>query len=139
MIAVDTNVLIRFLIAPSDRQNPAWQTEEATKLIRASDEVFLSDVVLAEAEWVLEEVFELKRLNIHHLLYQLASNNKFCFEDWSSVHLALMDYREHKKVEFSDCLIARRANSAGAETLYTFESDKKLGALPLATSLTSKS
>ena len=46
-----------------------------------------------------------------------------------------MDYRDNRHVDLSDCLIARRANSRDASTLYTFEGDKKLGALPIATTL----
>ena len=46
-----------------------------------------------------------------------------------------MDYRDNPNIDLSDCLIARRADSNGAITLYTFESEKKLGALPVATTL----
>lgn len=135
MIAIDTNVLLRYLLAPTDRKNPQWQTEQATQLIQSAKHVYLSDIVLAETEWVLETVFELKRSEIHQLLHLLACNKQFLFDDWPALQCALMDYRETRKVDFSDCLIARRSASQGAETLYTFENTKKLGGLPVATTL----
>ena len=51
---------------------------------------------------------------------------------------ALLDYIEFSHVELSDCLIARQAKNAGAKTLYTFEGEKKLGALPVVTTLRKK-
>ncbi|WP_257264729.1 PIN domain-containing protein [Endozoicomonas sp. ONNA2] len=135
MIAVDTNVLLRYLLEPTDVRNPAWQATAAVATINSADSVFLSDIVLAETEWVLETAFELNKTEIHHALKQLACNTRFHFEDWNALLCALMDYKEYPNVDFSDCLIARRANSKGAKTLYSFESRKKLGALPVVTSL----
>ena len=136
MIAVDTNVLIRYLLQPTDACNPTWQTQKAIETIHSADTVFLTDIVLAEIEWVMESVFALKKQEIHRLLYELACNTRFQFEDWDALHCALMDYKTYPKVDFSDCLIARRANSRKATTLYTFEKANKLGALPVVTSLT---
>lgn len=135
MIAVDTNVLLRYLLQPTDSRNPQWQTQKAEQLIHSADSVFICDIVLAELEWVLETVFELTRTIIHDTLYRLASHRQFRFEEWHALHCALMDYKTYPKVDFSDCLIARRAASARAETLYTFESPNKLGALPVVTSI----
>ncbi|PJE79885.1 tRNA(fMet)-specific endonuclease VapC [invertebrate metagenome] len=135
MIAVDTNVLLRYLLEPIDARNPAWQATAAVETIHSADTVFLSDIVLAETEWVLETAFELNKAEIHRALKQLTCNTRFYFEDWNALQCALMDYNEYANVDFSDCLIARRANSKGAKTLYSFESRKKLGALPVVTTL----
>ena len=69
------------------------------------------------------------------LFQDLASNIHFCFDEWAALNCALMDYRDNPNVDLSDCLIARRAHSRGASTLYTFDNEKKLGALPIATTL----
>lgn len=136
MIAIDTNVLIRYLIQPVDKNNPAWQVEQAIKLIDSADFVFLSDIVIAEFEWVLESVFACTRKEIWHSVSVLAGNQKFKFESWSALQCALMDYREYSQVDLSDCLIARRAKDIGCDSLYTFESRAKLGGTPCATTLT---
>ncbi|MGD0961369.1 MAG: hypothetical protein ABSB19_16290 [Methylomonas sp.] len=90
---------------------------------------------IAEMEWVLESVFECSRKEIHTVIHELACNAKFQFEDWSILNCALVDYLEFSSVDCSDCLIARSAQKAGASTLYTFENEKKLGALPIAACL----
>ncbi len=135
MIAVDTNVLLRYLLEPLDARNPSWQAQAARQIIDQADKVFVSDIVLAELEWVMESVFELTRSQIAKVFQSVTGNYRFCFEDWSAVQSALMDYCDQKVVDLSDCLIARRANSRGASTLYTFEGEKKLGGLPIATTL----
>ena len=119
MIAVDTNVLLRYLIEPLDSRNPQWQVSAARQVIEKEEKVFISDIVIAEMEWVLDSVFELARADIIKLFQSLASNVRFCFEDWAALQAALIDYRENENTDLSDCLIARRACNHGAVTLYT--------------------
>ena len=135
MIAIDTNILLRFLFKPLDSKNPQWQVDAAEVLINSADKVFISAIVIAETEWVLESVFACNRLEIYTVLHELVNNTKFQFDDWSTLNNALLDYIEYSAVDLSDCLIARSAENKGATTLYTFENEKKLGALPIVTSL----
>jgi predicted nucleic-acid-binding protein len=127
MIAVDTNVVLRFLLKPVDSQNPKWQVEQAERVINQAGKVFISDIVIVEMEWILEGVFACSRKEIATLLRTLANNTKFCFQNWAVLNCALLDYSEHSKVELSDCLMARQAKSNGATPFYTFENEKKLG------------
>ncbi len=127
MIAVDTNVILRFLLKPVDSRNPKWQVEQAERFINQADKVFISDIVIVEIEWILEGVFACNRKEIATLLRTLTNNTKFCFQNWAVLNCALLDYSEHGKVELSDCLIARQAKSNGATLFYTFENEKKLG------------
>ena len=136
MIAVDTNVLLRYLLEPLDSRNPQWQVLAARQVIEKEEKVFISDIVIAEMEWVLDSVFELARADIIKLFQSLANNVRFCFEDWAALQAALIDYRENENTDLSDCLIARRACNHGAVTLYTFEGQNRLGALPIVTTLT---
>ncbi len=135
MIAIDTNVLLRFLFKPVDSKNPKWQVDVAEELINKAKKVFISGIVIAETEWVLESVFECTRQEIYSVLHELACNSKFNFDDWPALNSALLDYSEYNAVELSDCLIARHAQNEGAITLFTFENEKKLGALPVVTTL----
>ena len=135
MIAIDTNILLRFLFKSVDAKNPQWQVDRAEAVINQADKVFVSSIVIAEMEWVLESIFQCRRKEIYSVLHELAGNTKFQFEDWAVLNRALLDYLEWSSVDLSDCLIARTAQKAGATTLYTFENEKKLGALPIVTSL----
>lgn len=137
MIAIDSNVLLRYLLKPIDKNNPQWQVDCAEQVINTADKVFIGDIVLAEVEWVLDSVFACERQDIYDLFHALANNSKFQFEDWAALNSALVDFQQLNKVELSDCLIARRAKHQGATTLYTFESIKKLGALSIVTTLKS--
>lgn len=49
MIAIDTNVLLRYLL-----QDDKSQSKKAADLINGSDEVLITDVVLVEAIWTLK-------------------------------------------------------------------------------------
>ena len=138
MIAVDTNVLLRYLLQPLDSRNPSAQNQAAQQLIDGATAVYVADIVLAELEWVLESVFALDRVEIADLVQALAGNTRFNFDDWSALQSALLDYRNHPGVDFSDCLIARRAERRGATTLYTFENRHGLGGLDTATTLSSR-
>ncbi|WP_257263758.1 hypothetical protein, partial [Endozoicomonas sp. ONNA2] len=40
MIAVDTNVLLRYLLAPIDARNPPWQARVAAETINFAGHVF---------------------------------------------------------------------------------------------------
>lgn len=135
MIAVDANVLLRYLIEPLDTSNPSWQVLAAKETINNEHNVFISDIVIAELEWVLESVFECNPNEIHLVIQSLVNNTRFIFEDWSALQCALLDYQELTKVDLSDCIIARRAHNKGAKTLYTFEKESKLGGLNIATTL----
>lgn len=126
MIAVDTNVLLRFLLKSIDRANPKWQVEVAEEIINNAERVFVSDIVIAETEWVLESVFECSREEISALLRDLANNVKFRYDDWRALNYALLDCAENQKVELSECVIARRAYNKGSKTLYTFLKTKKV-------------
>lgn len=135
MMAIDTNVLLRYLFKPIDNNNPLWQVEAAETLINKADKVFIQAIVIAEIEWVLASAFGCNRQEIYAVISELAHNTKFQFEDWAALNCALLDYSEHSYVDLSDCLIARNAQNAGAFTLYTFENENKLGALPGATTI----
>jgi predicted nucleic-acid-binding protein len=130
MIAIDTNVLLRFLFKPVDNRNRKWQVDVAEALINKADKVFISSIVIAETEWVLESVFECNRQEIYSVIHELASNSKFQFDDWSALNSALLDYIEHNAVELSDCLIARHAQNEGATTLSPLRMKKSWGHYP---------
>lgn len=60
---IDTNVLIRLLTG-----DPPEQAERARRLIAASDELVLPDVIVAECVYVLESVYGLSRQACAELL-----------------------------------------------------------------------
>lgn len=132
MIAIDTNVLLRYLL---------WDDEEqavkADRLINGSISVLITDVVLAETVWTLKgKKYQLDKSAVIKVINSLFEEPNICFEDGQTVWRALYDYRHAKPVkagrkkraaDFPDALItckARYHSAAKGEVLdgvYTFD------------------
>jgi predicted nucleic-acid-binding protein len=121
MKGIDTNVLIRYLVSDDRRQ-----AEQAGKAIQtAADEgesLMLCDIVLLEAVWVLEDVYQLPKTGIATLLDKVFSTAQFAIEDRDIARQALEDFRT-TKADFADCLIGRKNRLLGCDKTMTFDKD----------------
>ncbi len=125
MIALDTNVLVRFLV-----QDDPLQAQLATKVIdQLTDDAqgFVSREVLIELVWVLERAYRLGRTEIASALDGLLSATELNIEGSDEVAPALELYR-NDGFGFADLMIAAAARRAGASELVTF--DRKAATLP---------
>ncbi len=125
MIALDTNVLVRFLV-----QDEPLQAQLATNVIdQLTDEAqgFVSREVLIELVWVLERAYRLGRAEIAVALDGLLSATELNIEGSDEFALALELYR-NDGFGFADLMIAAAARRAGANELVTF--DRKAARLP---------
>lgn len=118
MIALDTNVLLRFVL--SDPDEP--QTSVAERWIRrhARDGIHVDDIVLCEALWVLQSRYRWGRAAVVALVGDLLEADGFAFDDDTVVRRALEAYRGGRG-DYSDYLIGERARRAGAEPVATFD------------------
>ncbi len=119
MIALDTNVLIRFLVKDDEAQS-----RRATKLIEGAvardEQLFVSDIVMCETVWVLSSAYRFSRAEIVDALSQLLRARSVVFSSVDSIARALDAYRKERG-DFADYLIREHARSAGAETVATFD------------------
>lgn len=125
MIALDTNVLVRFLV-----QDDPDQARVAVEVIdQLSDAVpgFVSREVLVELVWVLERAYRLGRPEIAGALDGLLASTELTIEGADEVGPALERYR-NDGFGFADLMIAAAARRAGASELVTF--DRKAARLP---------
>lgn len=125
MIALDTNVLVRFLV-----QDDPEQAELATLVVdQLTDDAqgFVSREVLIELVWVLERAYRLGRAEIAIALDGLLSATELEIEGSDEVAPALALYR-NDGFGFADLMIAAAARRAGAAELMTF--DRKAARLP---------
>ena len=83
MLAVDTNVLVRFLTA----DHPA-QTAAATALFETQP-IWIAKTVLLETAWVLGHAYGLHESAIHEALIKLISLDNVQIEDEPAVSAAL--------------------------------------------------
>ena len=125
MIALDTNVLVRFLV-----QDDPEQSRIATGVIDDLSEAvpgFVGREVLVELVWVLERAYRLGRVEIAGALDGLLTSTELVIEGADDVGPALELYR-NDGFGFADLMIAAAARRAGAREMVTF--DRKAARLP---------
>jgi predicted nucleic-acid-binding protein len=119
MISIDTNVLIRFLVADDERQ-----FEKARRLIRheasRGDPVLISQLVLLECEWVLRSRYGLAKEALLGAFSGLLASTEVRIEDEASVEEALYLWKD-AGADFADCLIAAKYRALGCSSTISFD------------------
>jgi predicted nucleic-acid-binding protein len=119
MPALDTNVLVRYLVQDDEIQSAA-----ARRLIRKCvvDErtLYVPVTVTLELEWVLRTSFELAKDDVMEVLSSLFSAAELSFESEHALEVALQSYR-NGTADFADCLHIALAAQAGESPLWTFD------------------
>ncbi|MYN09552.1 PIN domain-containing protein [Pseudoduganella aquatica] len=132
MIALDTNVLLRYLL-----HDDPLQTIQTSRLFEDNDCILITDIVLAEAVWTLRgKRYNAQKAEIVTAINALLHNPKLEFESRESVWSALLDYANAppvitrsgvRHVDFQDALIIQKAQVVMAawsepyEATYTFD------------------
>ena len=122
MIAIDTNVLLRYLLA-----DDPGQFRRAKKLITGHKAALVTDVVLAETVWTLMgKRYAFDKLKICEVIRALIGDQGFVFEDSQIIWFALRDYEGSKTIrgkslDFADALITRKSEYVAQEKGVTFE------------------
>ncbi|HEV2177861.1 MAG TPA: type II toxin-antitoxin system VapC family toxin [Terriglobia bacterium] len=114
MIAVDTNVLIRFLV-----RDDAGQGARAAALVRDND-VWVSKTVILETEWVLRSLYGFPSESVMTALRKLVGLRTMFLEDEAAVAKALAWSGEG--LDFADAL--HLASAGNSKRFATF--DRKL-------------
>ena len=120
MLAVDTHVLVRLLARDDARQAAAADAAVAKG-------AWVSQLVLAEAMWVLDAVYERTAKQLIAALDLLLVHESLVLQDADVVASALAQFRAKPALGFSDCLVLEIARRAGHLPLATF--DKALSRL----------
>jgi len=132
MIAVDTNVLLRRLLA-----DDAVPSEKARRLFTRYDEILITDVVLVETVWTLKgKRYKATNEDIVAAVTALLEEPNVVFESRGAVWAALNDYANAPRVrtgdgmqaaDLADALIVRKAiltaqqRGEAYEGTYTFD------------------
>ena len=119
MKAVETNVLVRYLVQDDPRQG-----RRAADFIEAAgsgeEQILIGNIVLCELVWVFESAYGYKKAEIADALEKILQAAAFRFESKDIVRAALSEYRA-SSADFADCLIGRIHRSLGCETTVTFD------------------
>lgn len=132
MIAIDTNILLRYLL--QDEEN---QSKKAASLIKGALPVLVTDIVLVETVWVLAgKRYKLDREALAGVIVALFKEPNIVFEDGQTVWRALSDFRKahpvkvngkKKSADFPDALIVNKAMHTAQQrctpmkAIYTFD------------------
>ncbi|MCA1808362.1 MAG: PIN domain-containing protein [Kiritimatiellia bacterium] len=126
MIAVDTNVIVRFLVRDDEKQ--AETVRRRLKQAEINRERLLIPLlVVLETIWVLESAYDKTRSEIVNSIRDMRQMSVFDFEDEDVVDRWLADGGD-AKADLADILIAHAAQAAGCENGITF--DKGAAKLP---------
>jgi predicted nucleic-acid-binding protein len=121
MKALDTNVLVRFLVKDDEHQSKIvyklFKQAEVDKFYYC-----VSLLVVLETIWVLESVYEIPRTKVLDSANELLLMPILKFEAQPTIQNFIFLARENK-IELSDVLIACAAKISGCERVLTF--DKK--------------
>lgn len=122
MIAVDTNVLLRYLLR-DDKE----QAERSRHVFESAERILITDVVLAETLWTLTgNRYGAAKADLIAAVDKLLQEPNVRFEDDAVIWSALQAYRG-TDAEFADALIVYKAlktasNDNGLDAVYTFDS-----------------
>ncbi|GAB3025247.1 PIN domain-containing protein [Bowmanella dokdonensis] len=123
MIAVDTNIVLRYLLQDDEKQS-----SRASKIFEGSEKVLITDVVLVETIWTLRgKRYRLDKAKLVAVLHGLIEEPNVVFEDGHCVWCALVDYTNARTADFADALIVNKSQryvSKGKQTVslvYTFD------------------
>ncbi len=113
MVLIDANVILRYLL-----RDQAEQANQAAALIHAG--AWTTPGIMAEVVYVMQGLYQIPRDKIASALLLLL--HELHMEETALLSCALDIYQKHK-LDFTDCLLAARALTQGAQ-VFTF--DKKL-------------
>ncbi len=116
MRAIDTNVLVRLITGDDARQAAA-----AVDFVHSG--AWVSHLVLAETSWVLTSVYDLGPEQVASAVEMLLDHQDLTVQDADVVARALVLFREHPALGFSDCLVVEVARQAGHVPLGSFDRD----------------
>lgn len=125
MKALDTNVLVRFLVdAEGDPEQHRIAVDYIETYCTAESPCAVSTIALCELAWVLQRVYKVARSDIADEITGLLDAKQLVVADRELVRRALADYRE-SSADLPDHVIAWFGKAAGADETATF--DKKAG------------
>ena len=126
MTAVDTHVIVRFLVRDDEKQAEAAR-RRFKQAERERERLRIPLLVVLELVWVLESAYRKTRTEILDCLRDMRQMPVFAFEADSVIERLLNDGEKYK-ADLADILIARSAEAAGCEDGITF--DKAAAKLP---------
>lgn len=118
MIAIDSNILLRFVVRDDDNQ---YRKAAAFLTGRTGESsVFVSAVVLMETVWVLRRHYRYSKAQVESLVSELLQAVELSFEQEEYLSI-LLSTGSGLKGDIADYLVALSADRAGCAKTVTFD------------------
>jgi len=125
VIGIDTNVLIRYYVDDNPKQH-----RKAKSFIDSND-IFISNLVLAEAYWVLSKLYKIPSEDIEQVFTHIKRSSNMHLED-DTVSARSVATWKNTSCDFSDALIDNIYKANGFNTAtFDITASKKLEMLLL--------
>jgi len=118
MAALDTNVLVRYLISDDKKQFKI--AKEFIESNASEGKLFVPISVVIELEWVLRSLYDQDKDTMLQLFGHLLEASELNFHEEPSLEIALSLYSENN-TDFTDCLHTACAFTYGYTPLMTFD------------------
>ena len=126
MLALDTNVLVRYL-AQDDAKQSALASRLIEQRLKPNERGFISLVALLETVWVMESRYGASAELVAEILADLLDTATLEVQDAQAVREAAQRYREGG-VDLHDCLIVSLARQRKAQVVsFDARAAKRLG------------
>ncbi len=125
MIAIDTNILLRYF-TKVDEEQAKRAADVLLKKCSKKEPALVSSIVLVEFVWTLKSAYNYPRESISKALEALISSSEICFEYPDETRSAYKLYASGA-ADFSDALIGEIGKNKNCQTTYTI--DKKASKL----------
>jgi predicted nucleic-acid-binding protein len=119
MAALDTNILVRYLVE-DDLTQLALAKRLLRKAVSDGQTLFVPVTVFLELEWVLRTSFGFTKDAVLETLNGLLASAEMSFESEKALELARLLYAKGS-ADFSDCVHVALAGQAGELPLWTFD------------------
>jgi predicted nucleic acid-binding protein len=118
MKLVDTNILIRLIT----QDHPAVAKRCRDLLLHSDEDIFITDLAIAEAVWVLHRSYGLSREEITGRLMPIVRSPRIGFFDRELLEQALVLFGEHG-TSFTDAYHAALGRRRGFDSVYSYDRD----------------
>jgi predicted nucleic-acid-binding protein len=119
MIAVDTNVLVRFLVEDDEEQSRR-AADVMARALAGGVPILIPEVVLVETAWVLSRSYRRPRGEIAGLLRQVVSSRGVVVRRADAIRRALANH-ERGPGGFADYLLREQCREQGCGRIATFD------------------
>jgi len=121
VIALDTNVLVRFLVEDDPEQAERVRRFLA-RAVKFKTPLFVTDIALCELVWVLSYSYKLSRREVADHLSEILRSRQLRFSSRDRCARALGSFRQGK-ADFPDYLMREVALDEGCSEVATFDGD----------------